>query len=256
METNESLSPASEPRPASPAAIPLPLPLARPLFSWIILALNAVVWLLMTLNGGSTDLRVLVRFGAKVPWLGRTGEYWRLLTAIFLHVGFLHLLFNGYALYSLGPLIEILFGESRFLVIYFLSGLAGSVASYIMSQAISAGASGAIFGLTGALAFYLVRHRKMLGRFGQRARRNVLFVIFYNLLLTLWGPGIDVFGHLGGLTGGLVLGGLLCPDYQVVVDDDGAPRMRDRNSLARQKWGLLLVCLALIAGTAVGNSRW
>lgn len=245
-----------EPIPPAPAPMRLSLPLSRPLFSWIVLALNVVIWLLMTFSGGSTDLRVLIRFGAKVPWLGAAGEYWRLFTAIFLHIGLLHLVFNSYALYSLGPQIESLFGRSRFLVLYLLSGLAGNVAGYVMSESVSAGASGAIFGLIGALAVYLARHRHILGRRGQRALSNVVFIILYNLVLSLSVPGIDVFGHLGGLAGGLVIGRLLCPDYNVVVDGAGTHRMLDRNSLGRQKWWLVLVSLVLIIGVGLGTLRW
>lgn len=153
---------------AKPTVARLSLPLTKPLLSWIVLALNIIVWLLMTLGGGSTDIRVLVHFGAKVPWLVAGGEYWRLFTAIFLHIGFLHLAFNSYALYSLGPQVETLYGRNRFLMIYLLSGLAGSVASYVLSASVSAGASGAIFGLVGALTVYLIRQRDILGRRGRR----------------------------------------------------------------------------------------
>lgn len=250
-------SPSSDPESIRPLVpMRLPLPLTRPLLSWIVLALNVIVWLLMTFSGGSTDLRVLVRFGAKVPWLGITGEYWRLFTSMFLHIGLLHLIFNSYALYSLGPQVESLFGPSRFLVLYLFSGLAGSVASYVLSESISAGASGAIFGLIGALAIYLTRHRNILGRRGQRALNNVVLIILYNLVLSLSVPGIDVFGHLGGLASGLLVGGLLCPDYDVVVDSAGAPRVLDRNNLRRQKWQLVMVGVALAAATGLGTLRW
>ncbi len=239
-----------------PGLMRLPLPLTRPLLTWIILALNAIIWLLMTLGGGSTNTSVLVRFGAKVPWLVATGEYWRLFTALFLHIGFLHLAFNSYALYSLGPQVEGLFGRGRFLLLYLLSGLAGSIASYILSASVSAGASGAIFGLVGALAVYLARHRNILGHRGQRALNNIVVVILYNLILSFTVPGIDVFGHLGGLAGGLVVGGLLCPNYKVVVNSSGAARVVDRNNLRHQRWRLVLVSAILIAGAGLGTLRW
>jgi membrane associated rhomboid family serine protease len=250
--------PPSEPKTIRipPVPLRLPLPLVGPLFSWVILILNAIVWLLMTLSGGSTDPNVLVRFGAKVPWLVASGEYWRLFTAIFLHIGFLHLAFNSYALYSLGPQVESLFGRGRFLVIYFLSGLAGSVASYVMAQSVSAGASGAIFGLIGALAVYLVRHHNLLGRRGQRALNNIVVVILYNLILSFIVPGIDALGHLGGLAGGLIVGRLLCPRYEIVLDQGGMARLVDCNSLKRQAGWLVLVGVALMAGAGLGTLRW
>jgi rhomboid protease GluP len=231
-------------------------PLSKPLLTWIVLAVNAIVWLLMTFRGGSTDTIVLTHFGAKVPWLVATGEYWRLFTANFLHIGFIHLAFNSYALYSLGPQIESLFGRSRFLVIYLLSGLMGNVASYVLSESLSAGASGAIFGLVGALAVYLARHRDILGRRGQRSLANAVVVILYNLMLSFTVPGIDVFGHVGGLAGGLVVGWLLCPRYEIVAHNRDTARVVDRNNLGRQTWQLVLVSVALVIGAGLGTLRW
>jgi len=245
-----------EPNQTSAVTIRLPLPLSRPLFSWVILAINAIVWLLMTFSGGSTSTEVLIRFGAKVSWLVATGEYWRLFTANFLHIGLMHLAFNSYALYSLGPQVEGLFGRDRFVAIYLLSGLAGCVSSYALSESVSAGASGAIFGLVGALAVYLARHRDLLGRSGQRRLTNVVVVILYNLVLSFTVPGIDVLGHLGGLGGGLVVGWLLCPHYEVVADSGGTARVVDRNSLQRQTWRLFLVGVALVGATGLGTLRW
>lgn len=245
----------SEIRP-SPTLVRLSLPLTRPLLVWIILAINITVWLLMTLSGGSTAVRVLVRFGAKVPLFIAQGQYWRLFTAIFLHIGFLHLVLNSYALYSLGPQVESLFGQSRFLAIYLLSGLTGSVASYALSPSLSAGASGAIFGLIGALAVYLTHHRDIFGRRGQRGLTNILVVILYNLVLSFTVPGIDALGHLGGLIGGLIVGKLLCPDYEIVVDKWNLATALDRNNLKYQIWWLILFCAALALGAGLGTLRW
>jgi membrane associated rhomboid family serine protease len=248
----------SHPESASSPPVPryLALSLTKPLLVWVILALNIVIWLLMTFSGGSTSLMVLVRFGAKVPWLVARGEYWRLFTAVFLHIGLVHLAFNSYALYSLGPQVEGLYGRSRFLVLYLLSGLAGSVASYASSDSISAGASGAIFGLVGALAVYLVRHRDIFGRRGQHGLTNVIVVILYNLLLSFLVPGIDVYGHVGGLIGGLIVGQLLCPQYEVVSGVSGMAKAVDRNSLKRQVWRLVLVGIGLAIGAVLGTLRW
>lgn len=243
--------PAPPPRP-----VRLTLPLTRPRLSWAILALNVIVWLLMTLSGGSTDTDVLIRFGAKVPWLIAAGEYWRLGSAIFIHIGLMHLLFNGYALYSLGPQVEGLFGHARFLIIYLLSGLAGSVASYGLSESLSAGASGAIFGLIGAFAAFLAGHRDTLGRQGQQALINILMVILFNLGLTFTVPGIDVWGHLGGLASGLILGWLLRPEYETELTTAGTLHLVDRNSLQRQAWPVLLFGLVLVGGAMLGTLRW
>jgi len=234
----------------------LALTQSKPLFSWLILALNLVIWLLMTFSGGSTRADVLVRFGAKVPWLIAAGQYWRLLTAMFLHIGLVHLLFNSYALYSLGPQVESLFGRGRFLIIYLLSGLAGSVASYALSASLSAGASGAIFGLIAAMAVFVAGHRQMLGRRGSQALTNIVLVILFNLGLSFSVPGIDVWGHLGGLMGGSVVSWLLRPRYRVVFDSQGAPQVLDATSLRSKLLPLALVAAALVAITVLGTLRW
>ena len=120
--------------------------------TWLIIAINVIVWLLMELNGGSENSDTLIAFGAKVNELIDQGQVWRLLTAMFLHIGIIHLAVNQYSLYAVGTLLERFMGATRFAILYVLAGLCGSLASYWFSpNAISAGASGAIFGLLGAL---------------------------------------------------------------------------------------------------------
>ncbi|RPI58550.1 MAG: rhomboid family intramembrane serine protease, partial [Chloroflexi bacterium] len=112
-----------QPRPVSYA-----LPFHRPLVTWILLAAIIAVFGLETLAGGSTETEVLVRLGAKVTPLIVAGEYWRLFTAMFLHIGVVHLLFNGYALFAIGTELERILGSVRFTLIYVLAGLLGSLA--------------------------------------------------------------------------------------------------------------------------------
>jgi Uncharacterized membrane protein (homolog of Drosophila rhomboid) len=172
-----------------------------PFFTYIILGINLLVFLLMTLDGGSTDQRVLIAFGAKVNSLIQAGEIWRFLTSTFIHIGIMHLIFNLYALWALGPMTEEIFGHWRFLIIYILSGLGGSIASFFFSAAISAGASGAIFGLLGALLLFSYK-RPNLWKSG--LGMNLIIVIIVNFGFGLLQPGIDNFAHLGGLlTGGI-----------------------------------------------------
>ena len=127
-----------------------------------------------------------------------TGEYWRLFTAMFLHFGLIHLLFNMWALWILGQYLERALGPARFLALYLIAGLGGSVAAYVFQpNALTAGASGAIFGLFAAL---FVVNRKL----GQD-NRSVIFLIVINLSMGLVIPGISLAGHVGGLvTGALV----------------------------------------------------
>lgn len=191
----------------------------------IILVLNGILFVLLTLfaqndllsaimNGADRD--TLVIFGAKQNELiAAGGQYWRLLTPIFLHIGLMHLLFNEWALAIFGREIESLFGTFRFAAIYLLTGLFGSLASFAFSPAVSAGASGAIFGIIGAMVAFLSRNRKEFGERGREHRRTLLIMIGLNIFLGITVPGIDNYGHMGGLISGLVLGWILSPTYQL-----------------------------------------
>jgi membrane associated rhomboid family serine protease len=158
-----------------------------------------------SLRGGATPLHIwgavigLARASDTGPVIGvATGEYWRLFTAMFLHFGVIHLLLNMWALWILGQYLERTLGPARFLALYLISGLGGSVAAYVFQPgALTAGASGAIFGMFAAL---FVINRKL-----GRDNRSVIFLIVINLSMVLFIPNISLAGHVGGLlTGGLV----------------------------------------------------
>jgi membrane associated rhomboid family serine protease len=127
-----------------------------------------------------------------------TGEFWRLLTADFVHLGILHLALNMYGLWILGRECERLLGRWRFLVLYLLSGIGGSVLVYLFQNLNSAGASASLFGLLAAMFFFF---RKLKANLGGLAGLIVL-----NLAITFFVPGISILGHLGGLAAGAVLG--------------------------------------------------
>jgi rhomboid protease GluP len=153
------------------------------------------------------------------------GEWWRLVTATFLHSHqiILHILFNGYALFMIGMDLEALFGRARFIAIYAVSALGGSVASFAFSPALvngqqvnGVGASGAIFGLIGALAVYFGLHRALFGKMGQAQFWNIIIVIALNIFIgfTPLFP-IDNSAHIGGLLAGALTGFILCPRYNL-----------------------------------------
>jgi rhomboid protease GluP len=215
------------------------------------LGLIGVAFLVEMVLGGSTQTDVLVRLGAKVSALITDGEYWRLVTAMFLHVGIMHLFFNGYALLAIGTELERLFGPMRFTVIYMLSGLLGNLASYAFSPNLAAGASGAIFGLIGALAAFFTLHRERLGAWGRARLANIAFLIAINLFFGFTQPGIDNLAHLGGLLGGLGLGWALAPRYGL---DPVRLELVDRNRLARYWPALVVAALVIAGGTA--QSSW
>ncbi len=162
---------------------------------------------------GSENVTVLVDLGAKVNELIVLGEVWRLFTAMFLHIGVMHLLFNMWALFAIGRLVEAYYGHVRYAIIYLFGGLFGSLASFAFSPSVSAGASGAVFALTGAAAVYFFRYRENFGSHGRSVLQNMIFIIAVNLAFGLAGSGVDNWGHIGGLVGGLLLGYGLLPYY-------------------------------------------
>lgn len=173
-----------------------------PFVTYAFLVINLIVFVLMTLAGGSTEQRVLIAFGAKVNTLIQNGEVWRLITSTFIHIGIMHLFFNLYALKALGSLAEEIFGHRKFFLIYLLAGLGGSIASFIFSSALSAGASGAIFGLLGALVYFSYK-RPNLWKSG--LGMNLIVVILVNIAFGLMVPGIDNYAHMGGLLTGTLI---------------------------------------------------
>jgi rhomboid protease GluP len=165
----------------------------------LILALIAVGFVLQILRPS------VIEAGANGPEVLQ-GEWWRLVTSMFLHGGFIHLFLNGWALYQLGTLFELLMGSARLLMVYFLTGIAGSLASAFITGNHSVGASGAIFGLMGALIAFLLKHRDNLTPQAKSLLMQLLLWAGINVFLGFSTPGIDNAAHLGGAAAGLLLG--------------------------------------------------
>ena len=221
--TNRFVIPAPAAPPDSPPGRTTPVWLRVPLYSTqatnIMLVILVAVFLYEGFYGGglaaSENDQVLRRLGAKANDLILQGDYWRLITAMFLHAGLLHIAFNGYALLIFGQQVERFYGWARFLAIYFVAGLAGSIASFAFSRADSVGASGAIFGVLGALGAFFWIHRRLLGAMARTQLWNALAIAGLNLVLGVSQSGaIDNLAHAGGLLGGLVTGLLLAPRYR------------------------------------------
>lgn len=173
----------------------------KPLFTYVFLAIQILIFLLMEAAGGSTTSANLIRFGAKVNSLILEGEWWRLITPIFIHIGLLHLVMNSIALYFLGVFVERIFGNLRFIFIYLIAGVSGTIASLLFSPNISAGASGAIMGLFGALLYFGTVYPKL---FFRTMGLNIIIVLGINLAFGFTFSGIDNAGHIGGLIGGFI----------------------------------------------------
>jgi rhomboid protease GluP len=178
----------------------------------VIIALTVAVFLIMVVIGGVSILEPtveeLLTWGANFAPYTAGGEWWRLFTCMFLHVGIVHLAFNMWVLSDAGQIVERLFGHGLFALIYIGSGLIGSVASAAINpRIVSAGASGAVFGVYGALFGALVRHRDAIPRtVFSRLRNSAVLFVGYNVVYGFTMPQIDNAAHIGGLAGGFLLG--------------------------------------------------
>ena len=169
----------------------------------IIIALCVVVFIAMYIWGrGSEDTITLLMFGANFRPLIQAGEIWRLATSMFLHIGIVHLVVNMYSLLIIGRQLESFLGKWKFLIVYLGSGIIGSLLSVVIHSSISAGASGAIFGLLGSLLYFGYHYRLYLGAV---LKTQVIPIIILNLLIGFMVPGIDNFAHIGGLVGGYLI---------------------------------------------------
>ncbi|MEI5905852.1 rhomboid family intramembrane serine protease [Bacillus spongiae] len=182
------------------------LQVSKPFFTYLLVITQCLLFLWLELQGGSTNPSVLQKYGAKDNLLILDGEWWRFFTPTFLHIGLLHLLMNTIALYFIGSEVERIFGKVRFLFIYLLSGMFGSMASFLFTDSLSAGASGAIFGCFGALLYFGYTYPQI---FFRTMGMNVLLIIGINLLFGFSIQGIDNAAHIGGLLGGFVATGIV-----------------------------------------------
>ena len=190
--------------------------------SWIPFALSAAcvaVFAAEEWAGGSESRAVLLRFGASRPAHVRSGEWWRLVTAIFVHIGPRHLLANIAALLVLGPALAAALGAARFAFVYTVAGTSGNVLSYLVapSDAVSAGASGAILGVLGALGSQRLRFAAS-ARY--RGWQVVAALLAYLAIAVGAGPGVDTIAHLGGLMAGFTLGLIVPPPGAFVTTRD------------------------------------
>ena len=184
-----------------------------PYITYIIMGICFIMFLI---TGMGNDTGVLIEYGANLDVLVKNGEYYRLLTSMFLHSGLLHLFFNMYALYIIGPQVESFFFFFFYLIIYLLSGISGSLLSVAFNvNTVSVGASGAIFGLFGALLYFGYNYR---GYLGNVIKSQILPVVIINLIFGFISTGVDVAGHIGGLIGGIIVSSVLGSSDEKGID--------------------------------------
>lgn len=185
-----------------------------------LIAVNVFLFLVATALGGGlfkVDSEVMIRLGTDYTPLTLAGQWWRLLTSIFLHFGLFHIALNMWALYVNGRVAERIFGSLRYLAIYLVAGLSGSVASLLWHPIVNgAGASGAIFGVLGAMiAFFVKREGGVPASVIKTQLTSVSVFVAYSLLNAVRYQGIDNAAHMGGLVGGFVLGFILSRPLEV-----------------------------------------
>jgi membrane associated rhomboid family serine protease len=179
----------------------------------IIIAINVAIYVVLAVlsRNLTIDQNLLLQFGAQYN-VQQTGEYWRIFTAMFLHFNIFHIGLNMLSLFFIGTAVEVFYGKWRYLVIYLVSGIAGGIVTlFVTPDAFAAGASGAIFGVFGALGIFYVLNRRALGAFGGGAITNWLFWLGLNLVWGFATPGIGIWDHIGGLAAGMIAGVLLMP---------------------------------------------
>ncbi len=250
----DSVPPASRPlaRPQPPLR-PVQLPNDRPVVSYTLMVVTIGVYLLQIAGKSIYGIDVVALAGLKNNAAIMAGQWWRLFTPMLLHGSIFHIGFNMYALFILGPGLERFYGGWRFLLLYLVSGFAGNVLSFIMSPHDSLGASTAIFGLLGAQGVFLYQHRDLFGDAARRSLANIIFIAIVNLVIGL-SPGIDNWGHMGGLIGGTAyawFGGA-----KLGVRDEGhLLRLENaRPALASLLSAVALMLLFLAAGMVLGGA--
>jgi membrane associated rhomboid family serine protease len=218
--------------------------------SWVVVLLAvacAAIFVAEERAGGSEAREVLLRFGASRPAHVRTGEWWRLVTAVFVHIGPRHVLANVATLLVLGPALAAALGAGRFALVYVLTGAAGNLLSYqfMPPDIVSAGASGAILGVLGALGGQRLRFAASARYHGWQV---IAAILAYLAVAVGSGPDVDAFAHVGGLVGGFALGLVVPPPARV-------PTPADRR-LSRACGAVAVAILAwAVAALAVWNGH-
>jgi rhomboid protease GluP len=207
---NENPTPEQQyPQTQQPRTVQVAVPNVKPYVTYTILGLTIFIYLLQLAGQYLLQVDLAAALGMKVNSLIRAGQIWRLVTPVFLHdsilpYGLLHIGFNMYALYLYGRGLEARFGHWRFTLLYFLAAYAGNVLSFLVTPNPSLGASTAVFGLLAAEGMFIFRNRQLLGNRANRALTNLLYIAGVNLLIGFTTSGVDNFGHLGGILGGLI----------------------------------------------------
>ena len=189
--------------------------------TFALVAINSIVFVMLEIMGDTQNSEFMAHMGAVwPPYILKQGQYWRLLTATFMHFGFDHILNNMLILVCAGMILEDALGHVKYLILYLIAGIGGSTLSYIQmlhsgDYAVAAGASGAIFGIIGALLWIVIVHK---GRYETLTGKGLFFMIVISLYYGIHTGGVDNWGHIGGLIMGFLMGILLYRKKPKYVD--------------------------------------
>ncbi|MEM5773656.1 MAG: rhomboid family intramembrane serine protease, partial [Anaerolineaceae bacterium] len=223
----------------------------RPYVTWTLLAATIVLFLLQSASKLLLGTDLLAIMGAKVNEYIYAGQIWRLVTPMFLHGSVLHIAFNMYALYIIGSGLELYYGHLRYLLLYLLGGFAGNVLSFAFTESASLGASTAVFGLIAAQGIFIYRNRFLFGNRAGRMLSNIVMIVIFNLVLGAAQPGIDNWGHLGGLLGGLLFAWFSGPEYAVKQEAFGL--MLENKRTHDETWRTLILTGLLFMAIAAAK---
>jgi rhomboid protease GluP len=248
---NARVHPPDEPAAIRSASVTTSPP--QPPLPWVtygIVGANALMFLAMMVSIGTQAFNptseALLGFGADYgPETVLKGQYWRIITSMFAHAGIFHIFMNMYVLLDVGPVAEMLYGRRRFVCLYMLAGIGGALGSLWWNPAVvSVGASGAIFGVVGAMLAFSQHHKdKFSPEMLKRHTKSIFLFVAYNVGFGLMIPGIDNAAHMGGLVSGFLAGAALVPDAA------GARRSPWRTVAG-------LVAFALVFGIAAEKLDW
>lgn len=195
----------------------------RPIITYALIISNIIMFIMTLIAGGNLfdmDATLLYEFGGLVNYnlMDSPIEFYRLITSMFLHGGVIHLLFNLYSLYILGPQLESFFGKVKYLIIYLVSGIIGGLVSMVFQPdgLVSIGASGAIFGLIGSFLYFGYHYRVY---FGTVIKSQIIPLLILNILIGLMSSGINLAAHMGGLLGGLLISKAVGIKYKTTKSD-------------------------------------
>lgn len=253
-------------QPQQSGQVMLRMPVVKPYAVWVLIGINGLIYILVRfLMNDDTAFDFYANAWNNQTAVLADGEFYRMVTSMFLHSLELpvHIVFNMYALYAIGITVERFFGHARFLMVYFLGGIGGSLLSVLLNgpDVVSVGASGAVFAIFGAEMVFLYKHQKLFGRMAQVQLRQLIIIGGINLLfgfvstLDPSGASIDNWGHIGGFIGGVIvawiIGPVLIPQRHPTQPD--ALTIEDINPLEKNTQPMLAYISALMIVLLIGT---